>query len=513
MQGKAIEIISDYQAQDIRRTVTQSLLRAPEDSNEFEDKSTDFGSKIKEKEKERETIIRTINKTQHQIKEYAGEIISDKNKINEIDFNKINPIEELISEIDSKINEINESKNLLFNKLNNIYDDIKTNKDVLKIEKSITDLENKWEDDLKKLLIMEESLNKISNKIRNYEEDKLEISHKLDQRDYSIPLKIYNPTDICDRCGQKLPSQRIKWEKESPPKCALCGRDRDENFLKPEELKNKNKKIEEILNDLYIKQNKSEIKYQELLQSKMKITKTIEEKKNEIEDLRKILTGETTKNILEENRIIDDKIIKWKEKKINLSNYTENLRDLPEVKKNISQLKKLKKGFDAKFNFDKKIRNDWEKFVQFFMKKVGFEDEGNKVIELDVKTMLPTIDGKSWKDDLPDNQKHIYNLAMYYAFLKCSIIHSIKYPRYVMWDCWRTGELDKEKSNRIGEILSNLHNEYYKSFQMIIFTADEIIEGYIPPENILKKEFTKEREEYLFLENEVSKYSYPEQER
>lgn len=509
MQGKANEIISDYQAQDIRRTVTQSLLRSPKESNVFEDKSTDYGSQIKEKDKEKDAIIRSTNKKQHQIKEYAINIISDKEKIEEIDFNKIESIEKIIIDIDSQINEISKNKNDLINKLNDIYDNVKNHEIVLKIEKLVEDLDNNKNQTFKESLILEQEINSISKKIQYYQEEIIEINNKLDKRDYSIPLRVHNPTNICDRCGRKLPTSRINLEKQTPPKCALCGRIRDVNLLKPEKLKDRRKIIEETLNIQKNKLNHNETKNKKVLQKILKIKNSIEEKKNEIENLRKNLTRESTSKILEEYKKIDDELIDWKEKKINVFQYAENLREIPKLNKAISKLRKEKKEYDAKFKFKEKIREDWERNIQFFMKKVGFEDEGDKIIKLDPKTMLPTIDGKSWKNDLVDNEKHLYNLGMYYSFLKCSLIHQIKYPRFIVWDCWKTGELDKEKAKRIGKILKDLNEKYSNDFQMIIFTADEIIEGYIPPENVLKRKFTKEKEEYLFLEKGVIKYSKP----
>jgi len=509
MQGKADEVISDWNATDIRRTVTQSLLRSTEDSNQFEDKSTDFGSIIKEKKTERESLIRNVNKNQHRIKKIIHEIIHDEKKINKIDINSHNSLKKVEKDLNSKINEIDSLKNELLENINEIYDKVKNHEEVLKIQESLRILKEKNEELIKKSVILEQNILAIERRIQFYKEEIIEIDNKLDSKTYVIPLRLHNPSDICDRCGRRISSLRLNWEKESPPKCALCGRERDVNLLRPEQLKKRKRGIEIQSKNIMENFNEKKGELQKLYLEINKTKEMINDQIKDVESTRKKLTKEMTFGIINKSKIKENELSQHKEKRIYLHEYVENLKNIPCIDEIIKDLKKKKKSYDDEFKFKEEIRKDWEAFVQYFMKEVGFEDEEAKSIELDYKSMLPKIDGKSWKEGLVHNEKHLYNLGTYYAFLSCSLKYAIKYPRFVIWDCWKTGELDKGKSGRIGEILSGLHEKHYNDFQMIIFTADEIIEEYIPSKHVLKREFSKDKEEYLFLENDKIKFSRP----
>lgn len=509
MQGKADEVISDWNATDIRRTVTQSFLRAIEDSNQFEDKSTDFGSKIKEKTNERVSLIRNRNAKQHQIEEIIHETILDEKKIEEIDITESKSLEKVEKDLNSKINEIDNLKNELLESITEIYDEVKNHEKVLKIHESLKVLEGKNEELIKNSAVLEQNILTIKRRIQYYDEEIIEINNKLDNKIYIIPLRLHNPSDICDRCGRRLSSSRLDWEKVTPPKCALCGRERDENLLKPEQLKKRKQKNEKQLDIIKKNFNNKNNELQNLYLEIKKTKEKISDQVKETESCRRRLTKEMTIGIINESKIKESKLNEYREKRRNLHEFRENLKSLSQIDETLKDLKKKKKSYDDDFKFREDIRKDWEHFVQYFMKKVGFEDEEAKLIELDYKTMLPKIDGKSWKDGIVHNEKHLYNLGTYYAFLRCSLKYVIKYPRLVIWDCWKTGELDEGKSRRIGEILSELHEKHYNDFQMIIFTADEIIEEYVPPENILKRESSKDKEEYLFLENGKIKFSRP----
>ena len=187
----------------------------------------------------------------------------------------------------------------------------------------------------------------------------------------------------------------------------------------------------------------------------------------------------------------------------------EDIKSIPILKDEIKQLKKEKKENEHEINISKNIQEDWLTFIKDFMIEVLLEDEQPRKIELQYSTYLPIVDNRNWKD-LVENERQMYNYGMYYAFLKCSIIHEIKFPKILIWDCWRAGELDNWKSKRIGAIFQKLFHDNKDEFQMIILTADNLIREYIPDENTLLREDSNEREEYLFLVNGGIRYSQKE---
>ena len=89
---------------------------------------------------------------------------------------------------------------------------------------------------------------------------------------------------------------------------------------------------------------------------------------------------------------------------------------------------------------------------------------------------------------------------MYYAFLICSLKFPIKFPRFLLWDCWASGELDEEKIKRICEVFQELSLETGEEFQMIFSTAVNAVADYVPGDNLLLRNQTADEDQFLFLE-------------
>jgi hypothetical protein len=507
LQNHANEIISNWTATDIRRNVIQSWLRHPDKSNQFEDKSTDYNSQINDLKKELESIKRNINKNIKKVIEICKELYKKDNS-EDLDFKE----KEFLTDVKKDLDRLIESKKIEKKRskdtLANFFKGLNENERFIKIDKEIADIENKIEEKNKKRYILEFNFQKLENKKTFQKEYLLELKNKLDIKDYKIPLKILNPSTACDRCGRDITKKRYIWEKETPPKCALCGRERDENFIKLDILEKRYKSTEEMISKLDLEFNKQLEKTKELYSQIDSLKNKYKEKNKEKEKLKQELINEKISSIFKKIEVGDESLLNLNEQNIILKSLINDVEEIPELEEKIKSKKKEKREYDPNFHFNKKVKDDWLRFIQEFIKEVLLEDREEKRVEISPSTYLPIIDERGWRD-LVESEQHIFNLAMYYSFLKCSLIHNIKFPRFLLWDCWKTGELDEWKSKRICKLLLELHKQYKDNFQMIITTADRVIMDFIPKENILTREDSENKEEYLFLENEVISYSKP----
>lgn len=510
MQNHEHEIICNFKAQDVRRNIIQSWLRNPTQSNQFEDKDIDFSVKIKEKKKDISLSKRNIKKRIRQL-ENSSKIYNLNNQSDEIDYQNIESLELMHEDTINSIN-LNHNKKKKFQKiLEKYYDQVKSDSQLKEIEIEIEKLDKSIDAIKEEKIKMELKFQNKNRKCEKQNEYLIEIKNRLDIRDYKIPLQIFNPSTACDRCGRDLPNERNSWEKEDPPRCTLCGRKRDENLIKHDLLKKRVGDVEEKIADLKkeldtFNQNINE-KNSKIQLLKSKIQKKYEEKENKRQDLIKEKVAEIFRNLEQE----DNALGKLIERRNIIKEIIDDSKSIPKDKDDIKVLKKEKKGYEHEINISKRIETDWLAFIKEFMIEVLLEDEQPREIELEYSTYLPIIDNRTWRNLVP-NEKQMFNYAMYYAFLKCSLIHDIKFPRILIWDCWRTGELDEWKSKRIGNMFQKLSQEFDDEFQMIICTADNLIKDYVPQENILCREDSDEIEEYLFLVNGVITHSRKERE-
>lgn len=466
--------------------------------------------KIKEKKKDISLSKRNIKKRIRQL-ENSSKIYNLNNQSDEIDYQNIELLELMHEDTINSIN-LNHNKKKEFQKiLEKYYDQVKSDSQLKEIEIEIEKLDKSIDTIKEEKIKMELKFQKKNRKYEKQNEYLIEIKNRLDIRDYKIPLQIFNPSTACDRCARDLPNERNSWEKEDPPRCALCGRKRDENLIKHDLLKKRGGDVEEKIADLKkeidtFNQNRNE-KNSKIQILKNKIQKKYEEKENKRQHLLKEKVAEIFRNLEQE----DNALGKLIERRNIIKEIIDDSKSIPKDKDDIKVLEKEKKGYEREISISKIIETDWLAFIKEFMIEVLLEDEQPRKIELEYSTYLPIIDNRTWKNIVP-NEKQMFNYAMYYAFLKCSLIHDIKFPRILIWDCWRTGELDEWKSKRIGNMFQKLSQEFDDEFQMIICTADNLIKDYVSQENILCREDSDEIEEYLFLVDGVITHSRKERE-
>jgi len=95
IQDHQDEIIADYSAADVRRNVIQSWLRQSRESNEFEDKSVQYTTDIKNKEKELDSFNLFVKRNLNQL----GCIIKELGIVEPQDLNLIFQTSNLMTDI------------------------------------------------------------------------------------------------------------------------------------------------------------------------------------------------------------------------------------------------------------------------------------------------------------------------------------------------------------------------------------------------------------------------------
>jgi len=223
----------------------------------------------------------------------------------------------------------------------------------------------------------------IKGKYEKQNEYFIEIKNRLDIRDYKIPLQIFNPSTACDRCARDLPNERNSWEKEDPPRCALCGRKRDENLVKHDLLKKRVGEVEEKIADLKkdldtFNQNINE-KNSKIQLLKSKVKEKYEEKESKRQHLIKEKVAEIFSNLEQADRALGNLI----ERKNIIIEIIDDSKSIPKYKEDIKVLKEEKKGYEHEINISKRIETDWLKFIREFMIEVLLEDEQPREVELE----------------------------------------------------------------------------------------------------------------------------------
>ncbi len=506
LQGHEQEIITDYAAADTRRIVIQSVLRNVNDSNMFEDRYIDLSNDLKESEAELEFSLRYLREHRTNI----IKVLNDQ-KIKFVDDNldDILKIKGFITIIKKNMDTLVEDQKICHISILNAQKSSEKDTRLQELSNENRELLNQSVNIQIDISLKQNQVNDLQKRLNNYKEKILDFQNRIRDENFQVPFNYYERTTFCPRCGRDVPNSHLDFEHQIPPKCALCGEKRTLEGFSTEQL---NAEIGSY--KLKIKEKEVEV---EALKANMKTKKenlnalndTINKKNVEFESLKAGKIESNIKTNLDKLTKINDTTTILTTNINEIKEFSSNLEKSIQLPKKIKSINNTKKKFEAEIKFGKEVEAEWKNSISIFMQQVGLKELGKKVIEIEPSTYLPVIDGKKWKE-IDDNDKHIYNLAVYYAFLICSLKFPIKFPRFLLWDCWATAELDAEKIKRICVLFQNLLKQYPNDFQMIFSTAEVGVLPYIEKDKVLLRKQNIDTEEFLFLENGAIKYSQRE---
>ncbi len=492
VQGLIKEVLS--KTPGTRKIIFRSLLRLPEQSNNFKDLKNEIRRKKHRFDKQKKEKARLLDSKLIQI---AEELRKEGIKTSNVEINKEKALLKEKYQID--INISLEKKRKEQNEINNKF------MDLIQLHKIFNDPEVlSWEADMKAtnlekndkskevgaLIEKSKEKNTMLNKItRRF----VDINRRIEEKTYDIPLVELDFKE-CPRCKRSIDVEMKKREKNKDPTCLMCNRDLKlteskalSEFLKQrDETRNEKVKLEEEFKNIQgeiTKINKELSEFDKKVDN-LTLKKKERERKLSIEHTKKLEKFKPSMRKIELEIERYERISKTFDDSVKLMN------DLSIIKEKTISLKQEEIKKEEYEKLEEKCTTFWEECLNQFLIKI-FGSEIKSLDYFDFECQYFANKSKTPNDNL----RNMITLGYYYAFLKTSLHFSIKFPRIVFLDCITTEELKDEKAQQIFKIFVDLKNEHKDhEFQLLIFTANPEVLKY--PEDIHL--IQPESGEYLF---------------